>query len=495
MTPIRKSIGIHFTLILALSASMAGAQSHGPKFGELLKRVPDQANVLALIDVDALLNSKIGIREGWRKKLENREESGLGFSYDIQRLVVATSCDLPTLEDRWKLGLGEARGNVPDLKAIAAHEGGYVEDVRGVPVAWTPRGFFLFRFAPRTVGFAGQVDRQVLSRWIGDTLSRPRTYPPGFADRAFFRAEAGTPVVLAVNLDAIFSPRLVEPWLKGQPAVQKAKLEVSSLANRLADVESAFLQIDAADGLQATLHADFRSEVDVAAPVFKDLLLALLDERGVALPEMGTWRQSISADKKSYELVGRIGVESLKKVLTFAQPPRMVTSLGPDRTIAPPGQASAAATSPSDVVKASQQYFRSVVDKLDGLKQEKSGSYGRSKVWYERYAKQIEELPILGVDGDLLDWGDLIARTLREMAFGINYSVRDQNYRMAQHPNGAYGGYDGYVIASNKSYDAAALKRASDSVLSVDLDGRWQRIEHSIAETRRKMVTKYKVDF
>ena len=39
------------------------------------------------------------------------------------------------------------------------------------------------------------------------------------------------------------------------------------------------------------------------------------------------------------------------------------------------------------------------------------------------------------------------------------------------------------------------IKKQNNAVLDVSLDGRWQVIETSIADMRRKLVAKYKVDF
>ena len=139
-------------------------------------------------------------------------------------------------------------------------------------------------------------------------------------------------------------------------------------------------------------------------------------------------------------------------------------------------------------------YFRSVTSLVEGLKGTERPTYRSTKLWYDRYAKQIEELPILGVDNELLDWGSMVSRTLREMSSGINYSAKNQTYAVASSSNGSYGGYGAYY-ANSRSYDQSMIKKQSDAMLSVDLDKRWQALETSVADVRRKMVEKYKVDF
>ena len=125
--------------------------------------------------------------------------------------------------------------------------------------------------------------------------------------------------------------------------------------------------------------------------------------------------------------------------------------------------------------------------------------YRSTKLWFDRYAKQIEELPILNVDKDLLDWGTMVSRTLREMASGVNYYSQNKSYTLASNSAGDYGGYNAYYGnvygGGSKRMDQALIKRQSDAMMSVDLGKRWQAIANSVAEIRRKMVEKYQVDF
>ena len=71
---------------------------------------------------------------------------------------------------------------------LAAREGGYVEQIETQNIAWTPRNFYLLAFPERIVGFTVPSDRQLLAGWVKNFFIKPRTSPPGWADRAFYRA-------------------------------------------------------------------------------------------------------------------------------------------------------------------------------------------------------------------------------------------------------------------------------------------------------------------
>ena len=297
---------------------------------------------------------------------------------------------------------------------------------------------------------------------------------------------------------------MVEPWLNAIDVIKKTKTDASLLAPRLASVKSAFLVVKVDQGIEGNLRIDFGRDVDYTAQVARQLILDILEDYGADLPEMKTW--TLIFDKKTaVEMRGRLSEESVRKVLSMAHVPR----LSPDhpslsRTTASveansePKTATGPATSGSrsqpDPVGASQGYFRSVASLIEGLKGTDRPTYRSMKLWYDRYAKQIEELPILGVDKELLDWGSMVARTLREMSSGINYSAKNQTYAVASSSNGSYGGYGGYY-ANSRAYDQSVIKKQSDAMLSVDLDKRWQALETSVSDMRRKMVEKYKVEF
>jgi hypothetical protein len=481
-------------------------------FGDLLKRIPKQSNTLLLVNAEGLYESPMGRRENWRAQAAENRPDRLGLTPDVTKIAVAMSMDFQTMQERWKIGMAQHKVAPGKLDALAIREGGYVETIEGMPVAWTPRGFDLFVFPDNITGFASPTNRQLIVSWIQDVFDHPRNFPPGFADRAIFRADAGAQIVLALDLSNAASPKAIEPWLNTLEDIKKTKTEPKLLAPRLASVKSAFLAIKVDQSIEGQLRIDFDRPVDDTGQIGRQMILAVLDEYGAELPEMKTW--TFGFDKHTaIEASGRLSVESARKVISLAHPPRLSSSSGDSSNssaagtpndVKPAAPTAKANTNPPPTppqnsrAVAAQAYFRSVSSLLDALKQVDRPTYRSTKLWFDRYAKQIEELPILGVDKDLLDWGTMVSRTLREMASGVNYSAQNQNYTLAQDSYGNYGGYNAYygnVGGGSKVLDQALIKRQSDAQLSVELDKRWQALANSVAETRRKMVEKYQVDF
>jgi hypothetical protein len=498
------------TGIIAVPFPARAQPGNSRVFGDLLKRIPAQANALMLVNLDGLFDSPMGRREQWREKAVQDFQNRFGLAAEFSKIAVAVGLDFNSMQERWKIGMVQLRHDVPiKLENRAAHEGGYVETIENMPVAWTPRGFYLFDFPDKIIGLVAPTDRQGVVHWIQTALDHPRNFPPGFADRAIFRADAGAQIVLAFNLADAISAKEVEPWLNTIDVIKKTNTEPKLLAPRLASAKSAFLVVSVDQGINGNIRIDFDRPVDYTAPIFRELILHMLEDYGADLPEIKTWTLRFDKKTNAAEMEGRLSVESVRKIVSLAHLP----SLTPERSFSPgastrspapaPAKAEPKATprgetrtasSSSDVLNASQAYFRSVASLIEGLKGTERPTYRSTKLWYDRYAKQIEELSILGVDKDLLDWGAQVARTLREMSTGINYYAQNQKYNVASDPNGVYVGY-GYWSANSRSYDASVIRKQSDAMMSVDLDKRWQALEISIADMRRKMVEKYKVDF
>ncbi len=490
--------GVLLTLV-GLLAVGGVARAESKKYGELLKRIPEQANVMMFVDAESLLNSPLAEAEKWRQMLADRPTGVLGVGLDAKKLAIATRLDPRTLDEEWKIGMVESAGALPKPSTLANREGGRIEEIETQKVVWTPRNFYLFTFEPNIIGFVVPSDRQRVVQWIVTTLSKPRTFAPAWADRALFRADQGSQVVLAVNLKDVLSKEEIESWLMTLPGVKENKLDASILAARLATVKSAFLQVDVTRGIKGTVQIEFNEDLTYAAPVAKEIVTSTLAALGAQLgDDMASWAATVQT--KTISLEGRLDTNALRRILSIASAPRLTTEYEStaqgSAPAADPNAPAAPRPEPSepDVAKASQLYFRSIVDITDAIRQQRNQDWTHIRFWMDKCARQIDELPILYVDTDLLDWGALVSKELREMAFGINYVNKDRQYRRASSPKGFYGGY-GYGVGYASGPDVREMKTQSNSMISVGIDGTWKGIESSIGEMRRKMVEKYKVDF
>ena len=112
--------GLLSGLMLLVATGPAGANYY-----ELLRRVPESANTLIMIDVERMLMSPIAMKEKWRDKANSAEGQMLHFPINSQRYMLASKLDfIGDFDDLWDIALIETSEPV-SLPYLAKSEGGY----------------------------------------------------------------------------------------------------------------------------------------------------------------------------------------------------------------------------------------------------------------------------------------------------------------------------------------------------------------------------------
>jgi hypothetical protein len=176
---------------------------------------------------------------------------------------------------------------------------------------------------------------------------------------------------------------------------------------------------------------------------------------------------------------------------------------------------------------ASQQYFKSVKNMLDDLggkrQSEEFVTWGQVAVWFQKYAARIDQLPVLHVDPDLINWGSHVSDQLRQAQSAMQGIGTQTAYRMATTPNvqaynvrsttvagagvGPYGGYRaGAATAYQYAYNpklSMALQGQQDAQIRTEerISGNtsanliMQGLQAETGEIRKRMTQKYQVEF
>ena len=157
----------------------------------------------------------------------------------------------------------------------------------------------------------------------------------------------------------------------------------------------------------------------------------------------------------------------------------------------------------------SQRYYHAVKKLLDDLRQQKNRTYNASAQAYQRYAQQIDELPILGVDPELLKWGGDVAVTLRGLAGLARATLSQKNVAAMNYARavsqGSYNSSDAwgyrYTIPAGTAVDTGAVGQINNLMATAGANEvavrnqTWNNIDTATAQVRRKMTEKYQVEF
>src|SRR5438552_5568011 len=174
--------------------------------GNLLDRVPGDANVIVVIDVQRVMKCPMAHREGWaEKRAATCYERPLIVPPDATRVVQAALLDPSTLRSIWEVSVMEmVKG--PNLAAIARNESGYVDNLGDIPAVWSPINAYFIQLDRNVLGAVCPANRQFASRWAHQRQTSSGATMPSYLRSAALGADGGPEFIMAMDLEDVTSP-------------------------------------------------------------------------------------------------------------------------------------------------------------------------------------------------------------------------------------------------------------------------------------------------
>jgi len=492
------------------------------EFEDLLKRVPEQANALLLVDVDAVRATPLAVRENWAKRHQRDYLAGVTrLPPEAHKVLVAALFNPSTLHHAWRIGLLDLQHDL-DMAKLAQAEAGALDKVSGQDVVLSPRNAYYLRAAPRIKGMMHPANRQELARWIRFMNKNSKVVLSPYLKNATDRVGAATPIVMALDLTDVLDPDGVRLRLKNSETLAKYTkgMNLDRLADLVSGLKGLTVIIQIKDAIAGELRLDFAEPADALSGVGKALVLEALAGIGAAIEDLEQWSARVNG--KSLVLAGKLSERGARRLLSpFLSPAVSVESrsLAAGPSAAKPGTPPKTELDPKTDADpkavASQRYFRTVATLLNDVRREKATTFQQVAFWVNQYAQKIDELPMLNVDEELLKYGASISSTLREMASLSqatsmrNTALSSQKQNVLADTGGAvnyayrYGyrgsaGYQYYVPNMNyvNNYGQIHNLMAAGTANEVTIRTQtWANIDKATTEMRRKMVQKYQVEF
>jgi hypothetical protein len=375
----------------------------------------------------------------------------------------------------------------PAIRAIARSEGGYVDELQGLQAATTPRDAAFIDLGGSLLAVARPADRQFLSRMVSSARSETPSKLSSYLQSTLPLITDQAQVVLAVDLTDVLSPHDIDARLAKATWLGTSHADTAAIAGVIAKLRGAALRLAVGKQCLGRLQIDFDADVAPLKDVAKPLVLQALSTLGFQTSELEQW--SVSLAPRSIHMQGVLTPNAQRRVFSVIELP--ATELHAQEAAAEPGK-----PTESQVRDASLTYFKSTQVLLDDLRKGLKDTKATS-AWMERYARRIDDLPVLHVDDLLLDYGDKLAETLRIMSLskrqaGIRYGVRANE-------GGSSGGYyDGYNYGEDAYSRAADRSQARKEEMAVASDTRvegWRLIDNATADIRRTLTKKYSAEF
>lgn len=474
---------------------MPGLVSAGD-WPKLLEHPPAGTNAIVLVNSE-------GLRLGAAKLKTFKDGEQKGAAADLlaeipenaNRAAISAFIDFDSLEPVWEVAtVAFGKNKIPTPKTIAEKAGGYLDPIGGKPVIWSPRGRYIVLLGGDKLAVYKPADRSGVARWIR-SLPQPAQPLPEYLKRTAERALDSSALVLAVDMADSVSPVPVKDKLASLQSVAEAKASLDELAKLIADVHGVTFSVTVEDQFVGHLQFDFGTAPTALGKIGKQMVVEMFSRRGLLFPELRDWKASIQG--KSFTLSGPLDARSVVNVLSFF---RGAPSTA-DAAYESAGTSEAGGSTSSKAAEASKRYFTGVQRVLTQSRDTKGLSVAERGVFNDKLSRKIDDLPILNVDKELLDYGAAVAQLIR----GAGLAIRSANVAAGgqratgstTYAFGAYGygyGYGGVYFNDNTAYNEGLMQQAHAQGMQQHLSN-MQQVDTLTADIRRKMTEKYMIEF
>jgi hypothetical protein len=491
-------------LVLALPA-----QAADDRLDDLLKMVPDSANAVVAINVWGLRNSPLGKKQNWAQKQEQNYLAGQSnIPPAASNLVVAAQLD-SHLRSPYTVALARVDVRVP-LDKLAHAEKSEPDEVAGKPVYLSPRDVYFVQLSPEVIGAMKPANRQSLSRWINASGKTAASTLSNYLAKAISNPDNYAPIVMAVDLADVVDPAVIRRGLNVAAITKiigEKKADFDKVVYTLSKMRGATFKVQVDEEMNGEFEVEFSTSSAPLHNLVKPLTIEIFEELGIRFDDMEDWK--IRLKDQAVGLRGKLSNKGLRQVLSILHAP--ATASGSAEMTGSPGS-----TPASTAAESSQRYFSAVTQSINDLKTMKGQNVKGYATWYDRYSQQIESLPVLNVDPELIAYGGKVASQLRAVGASLqgvdlksSYLDRQKGeWEFQTAPSYQYGygygwgygaGYGAYypsMYGSVNNFDQ--VHQQQDELVTKSKAGRvvvLQQIDDETAEIRRKMTAKYMVEF
>ena len=471
-------------------------------FTDMLRRVPREANALVMIDAEKIRSSPVA-----QAQAKANVHRHMILPKEVDRVVLASNLDTANLKPIWEVAIVSTKEK-PSMAKIADTRGGKLEDFGEESAVLLPNDSYLVGLGHKLLGIQYPADRQHAARWARLSRDSKGLQFGRYLQGASKYPEAvGTDIILALDLEDVVSADNVRQNLNNSEVLKSKEVNLDQLSFLLASIQGTTLGIRVTDKISGSLRIDFAKDPRIMADFAKPLILEKLGDLGAAIEDLYSWTAKVEG--KTVYLSGIFSVDGLRKVLSIVEPPPLPVQ---QQQVKSPSERDPMAYPTYDHFKATQV----LVADLRKTRNPALGSSGQCAIWYERYAKKIDQLPIVNVDPELLDFTQELAVSLRGLAgtyrqVGINSAQYSANptteWRGAY--TGGYGAYGGYgygrgfyrtpgsyaVARKSGPSPRATAKRLGRAGASQVRSEKFQTLDEGMAKMRRSLTEKYGLEF
>lgn len=416
--------GLAFLPAAALALSVASVPASATSdYDELLRLVPSDANAVILINARGALASQYAKDQQWEAQRKMKAaDHALQVPLGAVKYIRSANLDLTSHQPTWEVA-AMTHSDPLDADKIAQAEGGHTDTIADLPAAVSPRDFTAVIFNDRVVGAISPADRQSATRWARAAKDRAKPALSSYLTDAVKNADLEeTQYFIAIDMDGVVSPKDIFPNIAAAKLVKDANLDPVQIAEVIASIRGASLALAFADEATCSITLTFGDSPQPLKPIMKQAVLAGMAKHGVYIGEAEDWDATIEGN--SIVLSGEIFTSGLRRIGSLLASPHPTTA---------PVKEDAEELTPEQATLAHYKAVKQIVD--DVQKAENAQQISDIATFLDRYARKIDNLPILNVDPEMLGWSEYVSRSLRAASVRLKDVRLNTAAKAAEHSN------------------------------------------------------------
>ncbi len=457
-----------------------------------LKWLPAEVNAVARVNVGEIYQSPIAKKEGWLKRAaESFIQQESLVPPGTEQIVVGAELDLSdNLTARRKYSI-----IVPDssltLEKLAPWIPGGIGELSGKKMAQFGNDGYIVDAGDGCWLTTSSSSRQLIARWLKSAQAKNGNQLSTYLQTALKTSETSPQMILAIDLHDNFSaPEVMEQFQSSD--FNLSKDAARNAADVIESIHGITLTMSVGTERSGAVTIDFGKEAAPLKPILDKLIEEVLDRVGVETEKLHEWKWTLNGRRISGS--GPVQPGTGREILAILDPPSITHAISSNST---------GATPEVSVARTSHKYSKSLQVLLDDLRTTLNREKHNHAVLFERYARKIDDLPKLNVDGLLLDFSGRVSSSLRyqgqsERMNKINAGThKRQTYAAASMPGfqgniGPYNaGWNPIGPADSPGVIDAQANQAAKGVRFSE----WKQIEDGLVAIRRAMTEKYQLEF
>ena len=282
------------------------------EFQELVNQIPRSANAVVLLNMEKAKSSPLGLKEDWEGKIENAFAAGTArVPPQATRFVMASEIDFEFMEPLWEAAVMDLDEEIP-LGPLAKARGGTLDEIEGLPAVSLPNDTYLVQLGPKTLGAMAPANRQAVVRWIREVRKpSPPPLSPYLQKAAVYSDQAGSEIIMALDLDGVMSFERVGKYLKSHEKdlvewqaqdEDKVPLQLTDVAQVLSGVQGIRIGVRVGQQQSSKIVVDMHNDASRISSFAKPLLLQVLSDKGALIEDFQSWT---ARDERERDFVGR----------------------------------------------------------------------------------------------------------------------------------------------------------------------------------------------